>query len=104
VPSSQAGCGWVLARNESTFSGVIKSMPVSTLCGIGTPSDVCHSMRMDIEPCIAGIVEATTRVSLLYGLENRPDPSMPTTETAPTLPAFLTAAAMPIGAAASQHR
>jgi len=54
-------------------------------------------MRMDIEPCIAASWRPTTRVSLLYGLEYRPDPSMPTMETAPTLPALLTAAAMPIG-------
>jgi len=47
--SIQAGCGLVLARNASTFSGVIKSVPVSILCGIGIPSDACHSMRMDID-------------------------------------------------------
>lgn len=95
----------VAARNESTFSGVIKSMPVSILCGIGTPSEACHSIRIDIEPCIAGIVEAddsstpsfmASRMGLI--------PSMPTTATLPILPAFLTAAAMPIGPAASQHR
>jgi len=49
---------------------------------------------MDIDPCIAGIVEAddssipaftASRIGLI--------PSMPTTETAPTLPALLTAAA-----------
>jgi len=58
-----------------------------------------------MEPCIAGIVEAddsstpaftASRIGLI--------PSMPTTATAPTLPAFLTAAAMPIGPAASQLR
>jgi hypothetical protein len=104
-PAARLYFRWVPARNESTFAGVIKSMPVSTRCGIGTPSDACHSIRMDIEPCIAGIVAADdSSIPALTASRIGLIPSIPTTVTSPILPALLIAAAMPIGPAASQHR
>ena len=80
-------------------------MPVSMTCGIRTPRDACHSIRIDMEPCILGMVAEDESItpSLIASRMGR-IASMPTTYTLPALPPFLMAAAMPIGLEASQHR
>ncbi len=80
-------------------------MPVSILCGIGTPIEACHNIKIAIEPCILGMVDdddssAPCFIASSIGLI----PSIPTAFTLPTLPASVIAAAMTIGTDASQHK